>query len=104
MLDSASQSAVFNAFRRDGSPTAPSYDQGLIEQIWYDDAETIGVKVKMARDKYNLGGVGLYQSTGGYPDKEACDGCMWPVYQAIKQNFVENGSALRDNHADALTV
>ena len=62
MLDSLTQTAVFNAFRNDGSPTDPSYDKGLIEQIWYDDAETIGVKVKMARDKHHLGGVGLYRT------------------------------------------
>jgi hypothetical protein len=48
--------------------------------------------VRMARDTHNLGGVGLYQSTGGYPDKEQCDGCMWPVYQAILHGFVMNKS------------
>jgi hypothetical protein len=91
-LDPLTKTAVFNAFRRDGSPAAPSYDAGLIEQIWYDDAGTIGLKVKMARDKHGIGGVGLYGSTGGYPDKEKCDGCMWPVYQAIKANFIKNAT------------
>jgi hypothetical protein len=92
MYDNLSRTAVFNAYRRDGSPEQPSWGAGLIEQIWYDDAETIGEKVRMARDTHNLGGVGLYQSTGGYPDKEQCDGCMWPVYQAILHGFVMNKS------------
>eukprot|EP01043_Picozoa_sp_COSAG02_P042239 COSAG02_NODE_3574_length_6538_cov_261.862137_5_plen_142_part_00 len=87
------EQVVFNAYRRDGPPSSPHWDDGFIEQIWYDDWETIGVKVKMARDKYQLGGVGLYQSTGGYPDGEDCDGCMWPVYQSIRVNFVENGTS-----------
>ena len=87
------EQVVFNAYRRDGPPSSPHWDEGFIEQIWYDDWETIGIKVKMARDKYHLGGVGLYQSTGGYPDGEDCDGCMWPVYQSIRSNFVGNGTS-----------
>ena len=119
MLDKQTKTAVFNAFRRDGAPSSPHWKDGLIEQIWYDDWETIGMKVNMARAKcvqvlyqctqwhvlfliphcndqsyrYDLGGVGLYQSTGGYPDGEDCDGCMWPVYQSIKANFVQNQTA-----------
>ena len=123
MLDKHTKTAVFNAFRRDGPPSSPHWKDGFIEQIWYDDWETIGMKAKMARDKcvlvlhqctqwrvsiltpqcndqfhrYDLGGVGLYQSTGGYPDGEDCGGCMWPVYQSIKANFVQNQTASMAN-------
>ena len=40
---------MFNAYRRDGPPSSPHWDEGFIEQIWYDDWETIGIKVKIMR-------------------------------------------------------
>ena len=68
-----------------GRPTA---GEGYIEQVIYDDAESLGYKLRMAR-AHGAGGVGLYQATGSYPDAEGCKGCMAPVWAAIESEFVQ---------------
>ena len=70
-----------------------SSDGVIARQVWFDDADSLGWKFRMCRDIHNIGGVGLYQATGGYPDSEQCDDCMAPVYNSINTNFVQNAPA-----------